>query len=431
MKKISVLLLVVLPAIFVSAQTKKSKLANNLDSYFTALTNLKQFNGNVLVSENKKVLIDKTFNIYGAKGNLAASKQSKFIVASVSKAFVKVAILKLSEQGKLSLNDTVGKYIKGFPNGSKITVEQLLFHKSGLPRELANYENLNFISLAQAVELAKKEILLFEPSTQTAYSNVGYFLLHFIIDQVSGIGYFSFMQHELFDKLNLKNTFEYNKAKNKNYIINGFTTENDSIELTDNKTINQFETGNIITTVNDLYAFSQKIAYTNFLNSSSKTSFFQHDSTFMQAGGRKGYRAYLQINLKKQSTIILLSNQSNIPFDDILNETNNILNNKPFTLPHKRERKEIKLPVQTLGKYVGTYISNEQKLNFKLQLSDEQLVAIEPDNSKTRLFAETENSFFDSPQSKDTYTFLSNEKGEITTLQITTSGMIIRLAKQK
>lgn len=68
--------------------------------------------------------------------------QSKFIIASVSKVFIKVAILKLAEQGKLNISDSLAKFLPDFPNATKITVEQLMFHKSGLPREISDYEKV-------------------------------------------------------------------------------------------------------------------------------------------------------------------------------------------------------------------------------------------------------------------------------------------------
>lgn len=239
------------------------------------------------------------------------------------------------------------------------------------------------------------------------------------------------MQQEIFNKLKLKNTFEFNYAKNKQNFTYGFTNENERIEATENKTINQFETGNVITTINDLYTFSKKITYTNFLNPKSKLFLFHNDTMFFQAGGRKGYRAYLQINLKSKTTFILLSNQSNIPFDEIVKETNNIIDNKPFILPQKSERKEIEIPIETLTKYAGIYISKEHKLNFIIKIIDGHLVVVEPDNNQTKLFAETENIFFDNPKSNDTYTFKSSEKDGINSLEISTNGIKIKLFKQK
>lgn len=423
-----ILLLTILMCCFFNLIVVAQK--HELHNYFTAHQKLNQFNGSILLAKNNEVIFQNSYNETNLNDSLKVTPQSKFIIASVSKVFVKIAILKLVDQNKLKLTDNISKYIPTFPNGDKITIEQLLFHKSGLPRELSNYENYEHLSLNQIIILSQKETLLFEPNTQTAYSNVGYFLLHYIIQETSGRKYLDFIQENVFKKLKLKNTFEYNNATNKKHFVYGFTNENDSIETTEIKTINQFETGNIITTINDLYYFSQRITNSNYLSKQSKTILFQTDSMLVQAGGRKGYRAYLQINLKNKTTFILLSNQNNIAFDEIIKETNNIIENKPFQLPQKSERKEIILPNEVLKKHEGIYISNEHKLNFTIKIIDNHLVAIDPNNSKTILYAEADNSFFDNPNSKDTYLFITNNNDNVIAFQILTNGIKINLEKQ-
>lgn len=189
MKKYSTLLLILLSSVGLFGQAKKDSLTYKLDEYFTALTNLKNFNGNVIISKHGQLLIDKTYNITGETDSLKVTKDSKFIIASVSKVFIKFSILKLAELKKLQLTDKVSKFISDFPNGEKITIEQLMHHQSGLPRELMNKDSYDSLSLSKTVELAKLEKLQFEPGTQTLYSNVGYFLLHYIIDKTSSNGY--------------------------------------------------------------------------------------------------------------------------------------------------------------------------------------------------------------------------------------------------
>lgn len=404
--------------------------SDNLSKYYNKLVKLNQFNGNVLVAKNNKIIFQQTYNISDIQDSLRVQENSKFIIASVSKVFVKVAILKLVEKHKLNLNDTIGKFISNFPNGNKITIEHLLLHKSGLPRELSNYENYNSLSLNQTIELAKKEKLLFEPNTNVAYSNVGYFLLHKIIDTLSDSGYFNFMQKEIFDKLKLKNTFEYNNARSKTGFVYGFSNETGAIEPAEVQTINQFETGNIITTLENLYVFSKAISNRKFLSQKSRAFLFSNDNAIILAGGRPGYRAYFHCNQKIKTTFILLANQSNIPFDDIIKQTNNILENRPFVFPLKTERKEMILPNDTLLKYNGTYISTEHNLNFTIQINNNHLVVKETDGNETVLYAETNNSFYDNPKSKDTYSFISNEMGEVIAFQILTNGIKITLNKK-
>ena len=184
-----------------------------LNYYFTELTKAKNFNGNVIVSKSGNILLDDTYNIKGESKNLAVTKKSKFIIASVSKVFIKYSILKLVELKKIGLNDKLSKHIPDFPNADKITIYHLLQHQSGLPRELNNYKDYDSLSLNKVVELAKLEKLEFEPGSQTLYSNVAYFLLHYIIDKSAPMGYFAFVEKEVLNKMKLNHTREYHSAK--------------------------------------------------------------------------------------------------------------------------------------------------------------------------------------------------------------------------
>jgi len=88
------------------------------------------------------------------------------------------------------------------------------------------------------------------------------------------------------------------------------------------------------------------------------------------------------------------------------------------------------LPTEILKKYEGVFVSKEHKLHYTLKVVEKKLVLIEPEDTRTKLYAEDENNFFDDPKSSDNYTFIQNEKGEITTLQIATSGIRFILKKE-
>ena len=93
-----------------------------MNQYFSTLTKIENFNGNVIVAKKIKIIFQNSNNINGINDSFKITKLSIFIIASVSKVIIKVAILKLAEQNQLNLVDTIGKYITGFPNGNKITI---------------------------------------------------------------------------------------------------------------------------------------------------------------------------------------------------------------------------------------------------------------------------------------------------------------------
>lgn len=419
------------PFLFCSAvifgQTPDDSLTSRLDDYFTSLTNLKQFNGNVIVSKNGNMLLDKSFNLTGENDSLKVDRESKFIIASVSKVFIKFGILKLAEMKKLQLSDKINRYIPDFPDAGKISIEHLLYHQSGLPRELTRKEEFDSLSLSKIIELAKEEKLQFEPGLQTLYSNVGYFLLHYIIDITSDSGYLNFIQDEIFRKMNLTNTLEFNSAATIPKFAYGFDNEDGKIMATSKKNINKFETGNYLSTAGDLYRFSQQILSGNVLNPSLTLHLFGKDSVLTQAGGRPGYRAYFYMNLKTRVTFIFVCNYTGIPFQETTSGILSILDGKPFQIPGKIHRVEIELPGELLKQYAGTYaLEADQTMTVTLQLIGNRLFNVDTNGEKTVLHADSETTFFEKPDTNDGYEFSYNPETKRYDLTITDTGLKLK-----
>jgi D-alanyl-D-alanine carboxypeptidase len=144
----------------------------------------------------------------------AISDKTVFRIASVSKLFTTLGILKLKEQGKLSVDDTISKYITNFPYGDSITIKNLLQHTTGIP----NYAALDSYgdneakewTAAELVELLRQYLnshaLDFEPGTTADYSNSNYVLLGAIIEAISGMAFKDFIAQEVVTPLGMKDT---------------------------------------------------------------------------------------------------------------------------------------------------------------------------------------------------------------------------------
>ncbi len=409
-------------------QTDTTGIPFKLNQCFTALTDLKNFNGNVIVSKNGKVILNNTYVIKGQTDSLTVTKASRFIIASVSKVFIKYSILKLVESNTITLNDKVDKFIPGFPEGNKITVEYLMHHQSGLPRELANYESYDSLSLAKIVELAKAEKLQFEPGTKTLYSNVGYFLLHYIIDKASPKGYIEFIQKNIFDKMRLKHTSEFNATQTVIDFAYGFNNEEGKIVPSSKKSVNRFETGNYLSTIGDLYSFSNQFMSGNYLKKSLAIKMFNQDSTLVQAGGRPGYRSYLYKNLKTGVTFIFTANYTDIPIMELTGDIISIVAGKPYTVPHKINRKEIPVPAETLLKYTGKFaLEADYTQTFSITLEKNKRLAITDKYGEvTEIAPDSETTFFFDPASKDGYLFTLNAQTRTYDLTIISTGLVLK-----
>jgi CubicO group peptidase (beta-lactamase class C family) len=140
--------------------------------------------------------------------------ESVFRIASVSKLFTTLGILLLKEQGKLSIDDPLSRYVADFPHGDRITVKNMLQHTSGIP----NFSVLEPFSANQAKEWKPGELvgllrehlkdrpLDFDPGAKAAYSNSNFMLLGVIIEAVSGMAFKDFMAQRVVAPLGMRNT---------------------------------------------------------------------------------------------------------------------------------------------------------------------------------------------------------------------------------
>ncbi len=218
----------------------------------------------VLVSKHGQVIYKKAFGSADLELNVPLKPDMVFNLASITKQFTAVAILQLVEQGKISLQDSLQKFIPDFPSkGYTITIENLLTHTSGIRDYMQiNYPNLYMerwdFSPKQLIDSFKNYSLEFEPGTKFSYSNSGYYLLGYIIQKVSGERYQSYIEDNLLKPLGLTHTY-FDSA---NIIIpnrvHGYSREGATFKNADywSPTI-EYAAGGLISNVADLFKWHQ------------------------------------------------------------------------------------------------------------------------------------------------------------------------------
>lgn len=165
----------------------------------------------VLVVQNGKILFEKGYGLADLEHHVPVTPQTIFRIGSVTKQFTATAILKLQEEGRLSINDKLSKYIPDFPRGDEVTLRELMNHTSGIHDYVPN--DLSTIAKPTTIEAMIKEIEKhpydFDPGTQWRYDNAGYTLLGYIVEKVSGQSYGDFLRQNLFQPLGMTNTGVY------------------------------------------------------------------------------------------------------------------------------------------------------------------------------------------------------------------------------
>ena len=148
---------------------------------------------------------------------VAATPDMRYSVGSISKQFTAAAILMLQEEGKLSLDDAVGKYIPGLTQGDKVTIRQILSHTSGYqdywPEDYVMTPMLKAESAQQILDTWAKKPLDFEPGTKWQYSNTNYVIAGRIVETVTGHPLMDLLVSRIFRPLGMKSVWNSDEAK--------------------------------------------------------------------------------------------------------------------------------------------------------------------------------------------------------------------------
>jgi D-alanyl-D-alanine carboxypeptidase len=171
----------------------------------------------VAVVQHGKLVYTHAYGHARLEPAVAATPDMRYSIGSISKQFTAAAILMLQEEGKLSLDDTVGKYIPGLTEGDKITIRQILSHTSGYqdywPEDYVMTPMLKPESAQQIIDTWAKKPLDFEPGTQWQYSNTNFVIAGRIVETITGAPLMDLLVSRIFRPLGMKSVWNSDEAK--------------------------------------------------------------------------------------------------------------------------------------------------------------------------------------------------------------------------
>ncbi len=244
----------------------------NLESEIDSLLNEKysanSTGGVYLISKGGEEIYKKAFGLSNLELNIPMKTNNVFEIGSITKQFTAISIMILMEKGKIDVNHALSTYIPNYPKGDIITIHHLLTHTSGIS-DFTKVKGLNKIAkedltTEEMVSFFKNAPMEFQPGEQFQYNNAGYILLGYVIELISGKSYESFVTEEIFEKLNMNNSYY---ASHQSIIPNRASGYNEQ----NNRLVNRryisfsvpFSSGSIMSTVDDMLKWQEGIK--NFL----------------------------------------------------------------------------------------------------------------------------------------------------------------------
>lgn len=303
-----------------------------LDSIFSTQNKLGFFNGCVAVSHHDTVIYQRSFGTENISYKSTLCNESVFQLASVSKMFTAVAVMRLVEKGLLNVKDPVDKYFHAFPYCGT-TIEHLLTHKSGLPNYLYFYyqyakgDSLSFTNASVLdILVNKKPAAYFKPGRRFQYSNTNYALLALLVEQLSGKPFTTFMKEEIFDKAGMKHTSFFHPLDTLPHQTFAFTQRKKQVGTDELDGV--YGDKGIFSTTGDMLAFSKALFDGKIISNLSQAikprvhtkygQFYGYgfrinpnmgDTTIFHNGWWHGFRTAFHYRKSDKTTVVVLSNR--------------------------------------------------------------------------------------------------------------------------
>ncbi len=214
----------------------------------------------VAVMQGDQLLFSKGLGYANLEHQIPVTTKSIFQIASITKVFTAIATLKLYEQGKIDLDDSIGQYLPYLPeHWHAITIRQLLNHTSGI-KSFSSYEKIPCVIANNIREYQKGDVLNevaclpleFEPGEKWAYGDTGFYIAGLLIEKVSGQLYEDFLRNTLFVPLDMKETRLINYRDIIPNRVDGYSFENGRYYNARTFDFDEFSNGGIVSSVEDM-----------------------------------------------------------------------------------------------------------------------------------------------------------------------------------
>ncbi len=381
-----------------------------------------------------KVVISKGYGFPNLEHEIPNTPETKFRIGSITKQFTAMAILIPQEQGTLSVQDTVCRYVSDCPEAwQPITVHHLLAMTSGIPNfqnfpDNERYERLP-TTVEATIERFKDKPLEFTPGERFSYTSSGYVLLGHIIEQVSGLRYEDFLRERIFDPLGMQNSGYDHPQTVLKHRASGYSRQGTRpINAVHFEMDTPHAAGALYSTVEDLLLWDQAL-YTEKLipKASLETMFtvfrepyaygwiiadsFGHKMV-THGGTISGFRAAIVRFPEEKMCIIVLSNIEEANTSQLTTDMAAIIFGEDYEIP--RVPDTIRIDPNTLDPYVGTYRFGEY-WELMITKEDERLMLhlFPGSRSYYEIYRQSDGQFF-VKELGFSFTLFRNDQGRIT-----------------
>jgi D-alanyl-D-alanine carboxypeptidase len=374
------------------------------------------------VVKDGRLILAKGYGYSDLENDVPATAETVYRLGSITKQFTAMAVMMLAEQGKLSIDDELTKFLPDYPlQEHKVTIGHLLNHTSGIKSytELPNFRKLSKHDLSrdELLALFKNEPFTFEPGAKWRYNNSGYYLLGVVIDKASGQSYADFLAKNIFRPLNMTatrygdlNAIIPHRAQGYRPFL-GALTNDDPMNMN-----TPGAAGGLVSNVLDLVKWDQALEAGLLVSASSYEAMYRptklaDDKTqpygygwglgdleghrkISHGGGINGFSTMIARYPDDRLCVIVLSNTAG-PLENKIAKLRLGIEDKPI--------EDLPTDAEMLRPFVGSYQRDEQRVTISSE--EGKLYVQPPGRPKNRLKYQGNNTFVPAEDAEVRITF--------------------------
>ena len=430
----------------VSCQTSSASTSveKSIDKIFKGFDHINLPGAAIAVMQNGKIVFKKGYGSANLEYDIPVTSETIFHVASVSKQFTVFALLLLAEEGKLSLDDPIQKYISEVPDfGQEITLRHLATHTSGMRDQwdllnLAGWRWDDVITKEHVLKMvSRQKELNFKPGEQYMYCNTGFTLLAEVVARVSGKSFNEFTRKRIFTPLNMTNSQFYDDhqriVKNRAYSYYPWTFGYQKSVLS----YANVGATSLFTTVEDLSLWAMnfktlKVGSKAIVDQMNTLAILNNGDTFggaygqfvgpykglqqiQHSGGDAGYRSYLSRFPDQNFAISVVSNNGTSNPTALALQVADLFLKDAFVeevVSEKKKQKTVTLSETELKAFEGHYWDAKDLYSRKIHLKDGSLQYDRGNGNVTQLSPISKSKFVMLNTPNEVMVTFSSENGQ-------------------
>jgi CubicO group peptidase (beta-lactamase class C family) len=428
-----------------------AEIADDLKKYLDELVTQDRFSGAVLLAKDGVPIFTQASGLASRSFNIPNRVDTKFNLGSMNKMFTAVAIAQLAEQGKLSFDDPIIKHWPDYPNkavAEKVTIHHLLTHTSGM----GSYFNETYRGAAKDrfkkvqdyLPLFVNDPLAFEPGQRWQYSNSGFMALGALVERVSGQDYFDYVREHIYKPAGMINTDAYELDHDTPNLAIGYTREESESGPRKNNlylhVVKGGPAGGGFSTVEDLLKFDialrqhkllspkyTEIILTGKVETGGPSEKYAYGFMDRRVGGARivghsggfpGINSQLDMYLDLGYTVAVMSNYDPPAASRIATRLQKRITGMPILVP-------ITLAPEVLKKNAGKYETDphsQRHFVIEITVENNELWISFPGGERHKFVPLSQSEFFDEDFEDVRLTFIKDDKGTITSLNLVGAG---------